>query len=221
MRANFNGGDFSAKVIAGTHTILMALNCKEPRRKGLLGFAFQREIVGAGGQGLKFLRSQKVFKSVVPDPKAAQADPANPARYYTDKYPVQSFLWGDYAASPGTTYRFVVQPMYGKPGALTTDAKDTIKFEITTEKEWGPGETHGVWFNRGSIASQKFAEEFGNHPPQNINDPKDPEVVWLSRGLLEACLAYINETKPGDALRVAAYEFTYPRWSGWCSSIRR
>ena len=33
---------------------------------------------------------------------------------------------------------------------------------------------------------------------------------WLSRGLLEACLGYINETKPGDALRVAAYEFTYP-----------
>jgi len=28
--------------------------------------------------------------------------------------------------------------------------------------------------------------------------------------LLEACLTYINETKSGDALRVAAYEFTYP-----------
>ena len=28
--------------------------------------------------------------------------------------------------------------------------------------------------------------------------------------MLEACLAYINETQPGDALRVAAYEFTYP-----------
>jgi phosphatidylserine/phosphatidylglycerophosphate/cardiolipin synthase-like enzyme len=27
--------------------------------------------------------------------------------------------------------------------------------------------------------------------------------------LLEACLAFINETKAGDALRVAAYEFTY------------
>ena len=45
---------------------------------------------------------------------------------------------------------------------------------------------------------------------QNINDPKDPEVIWLSRGLLEACLDYINETQAGDALRVAAYEFTYP-----------
>src|SRR5213079_934182 len=87
---------------------------------------------------------------------------------------------------------------------------DEIRLEVTTEQEWEPGQTHGVWFNRGAIASQKFSEEFGNKPPQNTNDPKDPTVTWLSRGLLEACLAYINETKAGDALRVAAYEFTYP-----------
>lgn len=205
-------GDFKAKAIAGTHTVLLALDCVEARRKGLKGFAFQREIVGPGSTGPKFLRSQKVFKSVVPDPKNAHdpADPSKQARFYTDKFPVQSFLWGDYAASPATKYRFVIQPMYGTPGALTTDPKDELKFEITTETEWGPGETHGVWFNRGAIASQSFAEQFKNEVPKDINDPKDPEVKWLSRGLLEACLEYINETKSGDALRVAAYEFTYP-----------
>jgi phosphatidylserine/phosphatidylglycerophosphate/cardiolipin synthase-like enzyme len=212
MRISEKNRDFSVKAIAGTHTVLLVLNCTETRRKGLKGFAFQREIVGAAGRGPNFLRSQKVFKSVVPDPKNAHdpADPTKPARFYTDKFPVQSFLWGDYAASPGTTYRFVIQPMYGAPAALTTDPNDAIKFEITTETEWGAGEIHGVWFNRGAIASQKFAEEFGNHPPANINDPNDAEVKWLSRGLLEACLGYINETKAGDALRVAAYEFTYP-----------
>ncbi len=205
-------GDFEAKAIAGTHTVLIALNCPQGRCKGLKGFAFQREIVGPGSTGPKFLRSQKVFKSVVPDPKNAHdpADPSKPARFYTDKFPVQSFLWGDYAAAPKTTYHFVVQPMYGAPGALTTDPKDEIGFDITTEEEWKPGETHGVWFNRGAIASQAFAEQFKNEAPKNINDPKDPEVIWLSRGLLEACLEYISETVPGDALRVAAYEFTYP-----------
>src|SRR5215475_12807921 len=45
--------------------------------------------------------------------------------------------------------------------------------------------------------------------PKNIDDPADPEVVWLSRGLLEACLTYIRGTPAGDGLRVAAYEFTY------------
>jgi phosphatidylserine/phosphatidylglycerophosphate/cardiolipin synthase-like enzyme len=212
MRTSGGTGDFKAKAIAGTHTVLIALDCPEARRKGLMGFAFQREIAGPNSRGPKFLRSQKVFKSVVPDPKNAHDpnDPGKPQAFYTDKFPVQSFLWGDYAASPGTRYHFVVQPMYGKPGALTTDPGDAIEFDITTEQEWSEGETHGVWFNRGAIASQKFAEEFGNKPPQNIDDPNDPTVKWLSRGLLEACLGYINETKPGDALRVAAYEFTYP-----------
>lgn len=204
---------FEAKAISGTHVILIALNCPDAIRKGLKGFAFERELVGPGGAGPKFLRSQKVFKSVVPDPKSAldSKDPTHRQAFYTDRFPVQSFLWGDYAALPGRNYRFRILPMFGTPGALTTDPKDEIKFEITTEKEWVEGETtHGVWFNRGAIASQKFSEEFGNKPPENINDPKDPTVMWLSRGLLEACLAYINETKAGDALRVAAYEFTYP-----------
>jgi phosphatidylserine/phosphatidylglycerophosphate/cardiolipin synthase-like enzyme len=212
MRVSGGTGDFKARAIAGTHTVLIALDCPEARSKGLMGFAFQREIAGPNGRGPKFLRSQKVFKSEVPDPKNAHDpdDPSKPMAFYTDRFPVQSFLWGDYAASPGTRYHFIVQPMYGQPGALTTDPGDAVEFDITTEQEWGDGETHGVWFNRGAIASQKFAEEFGNKPPQNINDPNDPTVKWLSRGLLEACLGYINETKPGDALRVAAYEFTYP-----------
>jgi len=203
---------FEGKAISGTHVILMALNCPDPVRKGLKGFAFEREVVGPGGKGPKFLRSQKVFKSIVPDPKNAHdpKDPTKPQAFYTDKFPVQSFLWGDYAASPGTTYRFRILPRFGNTDALTTDPKDEIRLEVTTEKEWDVGESHGVWFNRGAIASQKFSEEFGNQPPKNINDPNDLTVKWLSRGLIEACLAYINETQPGDALRIAAYEFTYP-----------
>jgi phosphatidylserine/phosphatidylglycerophosphate/cardiolipin synthase-like enzyme len=202
---------FKAKAIGGTHVILIALDCPEPMRKGLKGFAFKRELVG-GNQAAKFLRSQKVFKSVVPDPKNAHDPnhPDKPLAFFTDKFPVQSFLWGDYAAAPGQTYRFRIMPMFGNPGALTTDPKDEINLEVSTEKESDPGDSHGVWFNRGAIASQKFAEEFGNKPPKNIDDPGDKTVQWLSRGLLEACLAYINETKAGDALRVAAYEFTYP-----------
>jgi phosphatidylserine/phosphatidylglycerophosphate/cardiolipin synthase-like enzyme len=202
---------FEAKSFSGTHTILVALNCTEGRRKGLMGFAFERQMIGPGGTGPKWLRSQKVFKSVVPDPKRAvdPRDPRRSRRFYTNEFPIQSFLWGDYGAAPGTTYRFRIVPMYGKAGALTSDPRDELKFEIQTEKEWEDGAGHGVWFNRGAIASQKFAEEFGNAPPKNLDDPTDPEVVWLSRGLLEACLNYISGTPNGDGLRVAAYELTY------------
>jgi phosphatidylserine/phosphatidylglycerophosphate/cardiolipin synthase-like enzyme len=209
MRITANKGNFKVKAIAGTHTVLVALDCDEPSRHGLMGFAFRREVVGAGKGGAKWLRSQKVFKSLVPDPKEAldPKDPTQQTRFSTWEHPIQSFLWGDYTAMPNTNYKFTIVPMYGKPGAL--EPKPGLTFEVRTEKEFDQG--HGVWFNRGAIASQVFAREFGNtgpQPPDNP-DPNDKTTIWLSRGLLEACLRYINETPKGDGLRVAAYEFTY------------
>lgn len=209
MRVSQAHGDFKVKAIAGTHTVLIALDCTDDARKELMGFAFRREAVGKPDSGAKWLRSLKVFKSVVPDPRHAMdpRDPTKPMRFSTWEHPVQSFLWGDYTALPDTLYRFSVVPMKGRPGALKP--QPALTFEIRTEKELAQG--HGVWFNRGAIASQAFAREFENRAPtdEEANDPKNPETAWLSRGLLEACLAYIDGTPRGDGLRVAAYEFTY------------
>ncbi len=207
MRVFQQQGDFQARAIAGTHTVLIALDCAESRRRGLLGFAIRREVVEAVIPNAKWLKSKKVFKSVVPHPETARDpnDPPRPQRFSTLEHPVQSFLWGDYTAQPNTRYRFTVVPMYGRPGAL--EPAPAIEFEVRTEKEFDQG--HGVWFNRGAIASQAFADEFQNKAPSNPNDPHHRETAWLSRGLLEACLRYINETPAGDGLRVAAYEFTY------------
>lgn len=206
MRVTASAGDFRVKAIAGTHTVLIALDCAEARRHGLLGFAFKRQVKDSG-QPARWLRSQKVFRSIEPDPKNARDpdDPQKRKRFYTSDHPIQSFLWGDYAARPDTEYVFTILPMYGRPGALEPGGE--IDFTIRTEKEFDQG--HGVWFNRGAIAGQKFAEEFGNKPPGDIENPKDREVQWLSRGLLEACLGFIDGTPSGDGLRVAAYEFTY------------
>ena len=60
---------FQAKAISGTHVILIALNCPEALRTGLKGFSFEREVIGTDSRGPKFLRSQKVFRSIVPDPQ--------------------------------------------------------------------------------------------------------------------------------------------------------
>ena len=205
MRVSAGNGDFRVRAIAGTHVVLMAMNCPEARCDGLLGFAISVKAAGDPGPA-RWLPSQKVFKSVVPDP--TKPDPAHPGHrpvFSSEKHPVQSFLWSDYEAEPDTEYEYTVVAMYGTPGRLEPKARTT--FRIRTEVPQADG--HGVWFNRGAIASQSFAAKFGNKAPSNIDDPKDPEVVWLSRGLLEACLAYIRETPAGDGLRVAAYEFTY------------
>ena len=207
MRYENLNGEFKVRAIAGTRTVLIALDCPENLRHGLMGFGFWRETVGAADPDPKWLRSLKVFRSVIPDPPNAKdpRDPTKARRFDTEEFPIQSFLWSDYTADPGTRYRFRVVPMYGAPGNL--EKREGLSFEITTEQEYGQG--IGVWFNRGVIASQAFAREFGNCAPPEPENPAHKVTAWLSRGLLEACLQFINTTKPGEGLRVAAYEFTY------------
>lgn len=200
MRIATHAGQFKAKAIAGTRTVMIALDCENEARKGLLGFAFRRQRIGSDPEP-KWLRSLKVFESVVPEPDPEHGD------YRTDKFPIQSFLWGDYTAEPDTTYEFEIHPAFGKPGAL--EFADKLTLRVTTEPE-NDGK-HGVWFNRGAIASQAYAREFGNHKPtdEETDNPKDKHTKWLSRGLLEACLDYIDTTKRSEALRACVYEFTY------------
>ena len=174
--ATSKSGNFQAKAFAGTHAITMALNCEEGRRKGLMGFAFQRETVEKSGAGPKWLRSQKVFKSIVPDPKSEHdpGDPSKPKPFYTNEFPGAEFSLGRLQRVTRYKISFADSADVRRAGALTTDPKDEIKLEIDTEKEWEPGETHGVWFNRGAIASQAFAEQFGNKVAERHQRPQRP-----------------------------------------------
>jgi phosphatidylserine/phosphatidylglycerophosphate/cardiolipin synthase-like enzyme len=205
MRASGQSKDGKLRVraIAGTRAVLIALDMDDADRKGLKGFAMRTSK--AGGP-LQWLTGMKVFKSLAP---ATVPDSKKSMHFTTDKNPIQSFLWSDYEASPATGYSFEVSAMFGEPGHLT--ARHVASFDIRTEQE-NDGH-HGVWFNRGAIASQAFADRFGNKSltDAEYNDPANKEVAWLSRGLLEACLQYIDDTPKGDALRVVAYEFTYQR----------
>jgi len=199
-------GEFQVFAVAGTHTVLMAMNCAEHRLKGLRGFGFLRKA--AGETDGKWLRSLKVFRSVVPDP----SQPVNGKRpvFTTEKHPVQSFLWSDYTARAQTRYEFTIVPMYGAPGALQASDDDRIHLVVETEAE-DDASGHGIWFNRGAIASQYFAAEFGDVEPttEQLDNLGDPLTKWLSRGLAEACKRFIDDVPAGEALRGCVYEFTY------------
>jgi len=204
MRVSAQSIDSKLRVraIAGTRAILIALDMDDADRKGLKGFAMRS---AEAGKAMQWLTGMKVFKSLAPS-----TVPQGKAMHFTtDKNPIQSFLWSDYEATPDTTYSFEVSAMFGEPGDLHPQYVAT--FEVKTEKE--DDEHHGIWFNRGAIASQAFADKFQNQSltDADYNDPANPEVAWLSRGLLEACLNYIHAVPKGDALRVVAYEFTYQR----------
>lgn len=192
-----NGG-FSVRAIAGGNAILLGFDCAQDAARGLLGFAVGRRR--ADGQ-VVWLRGFKFFSETVPDPRPGE-------RRSTREHPVQDFQWGDYSCQPGETYTYVVQPLFGKPTAL--DGGPEIDICVTTQS--GKGD-HEVYYNRGAIPSQAFADKFGNVGPteDEQNDPANDKTRWLSRGLLEAALDFIAQARgPGHALHVAAYEFTYP-----------
>ena len=203
MRITKANDHLRVKAIAGTHVVLMALDMDEDVRKGLRGFAIKR---GRTGQPLEWLRGIKYFEALVPDHKQGDDFPSR-------DQPFQTFLWSDYRALPATQYDFTIVALSGDLHAF--EERHTLEFSITTEPE--DDKTHGVWFNRGTIASHAFETTFHNKRltkamTDNVSDDGkllDPETQWLSRGLAEACLRYINGTEAAEALRVCAYEFTY------------
>ncbi len=90
-------------------------------------------------------------------------------------------------------YDYVVQAVYGTPAALSYGAEIDVPVDTANAE----GDVHSVYFNRGAIPSQAFADKFGNVGPTDAeqNDPSNEKVKWLSRGLLEAVLAYIAQAK--------------------------
>ena len=195
MRTQRDSANLKLRAISGTRVVLLAIDIAESARAGLLGFAIAKIVKGQE----KWLEGRKVFKSEVAHPKPAESFPSN-------RHPIQSLIWSDFEARPGSTTTYRVQPMYGTPSNPVLGSG----LDIDVETEDPASGTHGIYVNRGAIASQAFSDHFQNQKPKDENDPADPEVKWLARGTLTAALDFIARAVAGEALRVAAYEFTYP-----------
>lgn len=184
--------------VAGTYVVLLGIDVAEgsPRLRGLLGFALHRRDRSDGREG--WLYGIKTFA------RARRAP--HPARLVsTREHPLQGFLWGDYAAKAGRRYTYRIIPLYGSPARLREG--DAVEVDVETEPE--AGGVHSIYFNRGAAASQAYARRFKNRPPDRRRNPE--AYPWLSRGLEEALLAFIDQARPGSGLRAAVYEFHYDR----------
>lgn len=195
MRATRRRGGLTVRAIAGTHTVLLAMDLADPA--GCLGFAIHRTDRSEAEAG--WLRGMKTFAALVPDPPPG-------SDWSTAEHPVQSFQWGDYSAKPDHDYTYAVTALRGAPGALAPVA--TVEVSVRTEAE--DDGVHGVWFNRGVAGSQAFARRFPGWVPDEVPDEGHPAMTWLSRGLGEAFLAFVAQAAgPGWGLRGAFYEFTW------------
>jgi phosphatidylserine/phosphatidylglycerophosphate/cardiolipin synthase-like enzyme len=200
MRRRKSSDGVTVNAIAGTYVVTLGLDLSEDRRKKCLGFAIQRE--DKTEKERYWLRGMKTF---------AETDPGlGPGGQASSRdHPFQSFQWADYSAKPDHEYAYTVIPMYGSPTALQEGPAVTVK--VNTEAELG--KPHSVFFNRGSVATQEYARVFQDTPPDELEGERQTAAYrWLSRGLEEALLAFIDRARDGEwGLKVAIYEFHWPR----------
>lgn len=195
MRTTESERGLKVHAVAGTYVVSFGFDVPERDCPGLLGFSIHR--VDHTENEAYYLEGMKAF---------AETDPGFPAgaRYSTKDHPIQSFQWADYSAKPGHQYAYTVTALKGRPADLTPHA--VTKLKVSTESP--EGGAHDVYFNRGVAASQEYARRFGDRAPKDVANRQ--AFVWLSRGLYEAMVDFVQKAEPGKhALRIAAYEFRY------------
>ncbi len=194
MRRLNDSGDISVHAIAGLNTVLLNMDARNGKEKGLLGFAVKR--TDHTEDESYWLKGFLTFKI-----NASSHLPG--ALVSTWGNPIQDFNWGDYTAKPDHAYTYDITPVRGTPGKLTYDKGISIAIS-TEDNEQGE---HAVYFNRGVAGSQAYIRRFGNFAPDEVGPPA---FEWLSRGLQEALVAFINQAEgKGWGLYASVYEFDF------------
>ncbi|WP_192561243.1 phospholipase D-like domain-containing protein [Pseudomonas gozinkensis] len=193
--------DFRVKAYAGTNGVLLAMDLAESRRKGLLGFAIEKQ---QGDKPWLFLFNSLTFPGKVHTFAQFHATPS-------DKAPLQKFRWADYAVNPGMTIHYRVHLAYGTPDAPQLGEA----LELTIRSDDGHPANQGVTFNRAVAASQAFQRKFPDLDAQisaNKNMPieawPDAARQWLENGLLGRLQGFIERALDSRwALDIAIYEY--------------
>jgi hypothetical protein len=194
MRNRQEKNGLTVNAIAGTNVVFFGLDLGPQQRPGFRGFGFRRHDKTEGETF--WLRGMKTFETTEPFPAKGET-------FSTRYHPVQSFQWCDYSAKPNREYVYTVVALYGDPAQLQPQIE--VEIAIKTERETGPA--HSVFFNRGSTATQEYARRFQNEPPSKAGPGA---YQWLSRGLLEALVAFLDTAGPDSAIHGAVYEFQWP-----------
>lgn len=168
---------------------------------GCLGFA----IIQIDGNGKE---------TPLPAMASFAGQPADPHRT-TEQAPVQKFWWKDLFARRGSTYKYRIVPLGGKPGALAPLAGvDPLLSNSVTLTEKRP--PFNAYFNRGIVATQALTKELNDKPSvaaltPHIADPADPIRINLSGQLFEGVTSLLDRAdKDGGTIHAALYELNDP-----------
>jgi phosphatidylserine/phosphatidylglycerophosphate/cardiolipin synthase-like enzyme len=195
------------RAIAGTYVVLIAFDCDADYCEGLLGFAIFRTDHENGEK--QWLRGLKKFD--LPDSDEGED-------VTTRRHPIQKFHWGDYTTKAGRSYTYEVHALRGSKDRLIDD--DAVAVEVTCERAENVGKNgHAVHFNRSAASSQAFVRRFPTLPPGEVEDPQ--ARAWLSRGLQEALIAFIDSAQKDEGLHLFVYEFAKKDYAQALERARR
>ena len=119
---------------------------------------------------------------------------------------IRAFSWNDYTASPGCTYTYTVFAVYNEDFVVPEEQR-SLSITIKTEDNQSEHLKHRVFFNKGVAGSQAFANKFPDHVEGK--ELTDDMKKWLSGGLVESFIDFVNSADEGCTIRGAFYEFAY------------
>jgi phosphatidylserine/phosphatidylglycerophosphate/cardiolipin synthase-like enzyme len=191
---------YTAYAVSGVNSISFAVDASGANTKGLLGFSVKRKDKKENQE--YFMFNYKVFQDVIPNPQPN-------TQHSSYQFPIQSFVWDDFSTREEREYTYYFYPVKGDSKNLIHESP--VEIRVKTEPLYSKTNAHDIFFNRGVASSQAYALQFGNQPPDQINNAAKRKRAydWLSRNLDEAILKFIRNAKKGDSLLGCFYEFRY------------
>lgn len=189
-------GPYRAAALVGTHSISIGWDVDPAHKDGLHGFALRKsEVDPVSGEviAVNWLRGEKRFNG----------DPVDGYDVSSREAPFQRFRWSDYTLKSSLGYVFDIFPVRGAPpdGLTINEPPLTLKLRPSPEMASGVG----AFVNRGVTSAFAYLDRFKGAHPRDV--PDGAAWRWLSRGLKEALIGFIEGAGGGHGLRVGIYEF--------------
>eukprot|EP00913_Durusdinium_trenchii_P019154 g18001.t1 len=130
----------------------------------------------------------------------------------------EHFKWGDYSVEPNHTYTYVLYAVQGNPDLGVQDPQNEgpsstgpglhYATKVSLEVRTNTLDGQEVHFNRGVAGSQRFARLSSG--ARELVPRSLEQWQWLSHGLEEALLNFVQRATENWGLRCAFYEAHYP-----------
>jgi phosphatidylserine/phosphatidylglycerophosphate/cardiolipin synthase-like enzyme len=188
--------DFTASALVGVNSLMLGWSIADNiDRKKLLGFGIRR--TDYDGVTNEEIRSEWFYGNKRFEFQANAGFGATIPSYLA---PFQRFNWNDYTLDPTKSYKYEIVPFWDDPKNMKRSTPIELMVKPSANKEG----VFSAFTNRGVTSAHAYLERFkSNFDPKTNTDAQ----VWLSRGLKESLLDFIQHAQSGDGLHVAIYEF--------------